>query len=176
MKILFAFLLALIVLPISAEPISDRTGLKTSFSIPVAGDTFFVETTANFDVRNVSLVGDTLVFAINSSLEKNIGEIQIPNGLTKGTLRFTLDNTEITPKVLQNERIVFVTLEFEGNGTHTLEMNSDFVAPKENAQVIEEQPIEEPQNDLLIILASVGIVAAGAAGTTLAVYFKRKKA
>lgn len=175
MKILFAFLLALVVLPISAEPISDRTGLKTSFSIPVDGDTFFVETTANFDVRNVSLVDDTLVFAINSSLEKNIGEIQIPNGLTKGTMHFTLDGTEITPKILQNERIVFVTLEFAGNGTHTLEMRSDFVAPTQ-APVIEEQPMEEPQNDLLIIVASVGIVAAGAAATTLAVYFKRKKA
>lgn len=176
MKILFAFLLVLVVLPIHAEPISDRTGLKTSFSIPVGGDVFSVEATANFDVRNISLVDDTLVFAINSSLEKNIGEIQIPHGLAKGTLHFTLDGTEITPKVLQNERIVFVTLEFEGSGTHTLEVRSDFVAPKENVPVLEEQSIEEPQNDLLIILASVGIVAAGAAGTTLAVYFKRKKA
>lgn len=176
MKILFAFLLALVVLPISAEPISDRTGLKTSFSIPVGGDTFYVETTANFDVRNVSLVDDTLVFAINSSLEKNIGELQIPNGLTKGMMHFTLDGTEITPKVLQNERIVFVTLEFEGNGTHTIEMSSDFVAPKAEVTTIEEQPMEEPQNDLIIILAAVGIVASGAGATTLAVYLKRKKA
>lgn len=174
MKVLFAFLLALIVLPISAEPISDRTGLKTSFSVPVGGDTFFVETTANFDVRNVSLVDDALIFAINSSLEKNIGEIQIPNGLTQGAMHFTLDGAEITPKVLQNERIVFVTLEFEGNGTHTLEMSSDFAAPKE-APIIEEQPMEEPQNNILIVLAAVGIVAAGAGATTLAVYLKRKK-
>lgn len=174
MKVLFAFLLALIVLPISAEPLSDRTGLKTSFSVPVGGDTFFVETTANFDVRNVSLVDDTLIFAINSSLEKNIGEIQIPNGLTQGAMRFTLDGAEITPKVLQNERIVFVTLEFEGNGTHTLEMSSDFAAPKE-VPLIEEQPMEESQNNILIVLAAVGIVAAGAGATTLAVYLKRKK-
>lgn len=174
MKVLFAFLLALIVLPISAEPISDRTGLKTSFSVPVGGDTFFVETTANFDVRNVSLVDDALIFAINSSLEKNIGEIQIPNGLTQGAMRFTLDGAEITPKVLQNERIVFVTLEFEGNGTHTLEMSSDFAAPKETP-IIEEQPTEEPQNNILIVLAAIGIVAAGAGATTLAVYLKRKK-
>lgn len=175
MKVLFAFLLALTVLPISAEPLSDRTGLKTSFSIPVGGDTFFIETTANFDVRNVSLVDDALIFAINSSLEKNIGEIQIPNGLTKGAMRFTLDGAEITPKMLQNERIVFVTLEFEGNGTHTLEMSSDFAVPKE-APIIEEQPLEEPQNNILIVLAAVGIVAAGAGATTLAVYLKRKKA
>ncbi|WP_052755434.1 hypothetical protein [Candidatus Nitrosotenuis cloacae] len=175
MKVLFAFLLALIVLPISAEPLSDRTGLKTSFSVPVGGDTFFVETTANFDVRNVSLVDDTLIFAINSSLEKNIGEIQIPNGLTQGVMRFTLDGAEITPKVLQNERIVFVTLEFEGNGTHTLEMSSDFAAPKETP-IIEEQPMKEPQNNVLIVLAAVGIVAAGAGATTMAVYLKRKKA
>ena len=176
MKVLFAFLLALVVLPISAEPISDRTGLKTSFSVPVGSDTFFVEATANFDVRNVSLVDDTLVFAINSSLEKNIGEIQIPNGLTKGAMHFTLDGTEITPRVLQNERIVFVTLEFEGNGTHTIEMSSDFVVPKAETPIIEEQPMEEPQNDLLIILAAVGIVVAGTGATTLAVYLKRKKA
>jgi hypothetical protein len=175
LKVLFAFLLALTVLPISAEPLSDRTGLKTSFSVPVGGDTFFVETTANFDVRNVSLVDDTLIFAINSSLEKNIGEIQIPNGLTQGAMRFTLDGSEITPKVLQNERIVFVTLEFKGNGTHTLEMSSDFAAPKE-VSPIEEQPMEESQNNILIVLAAVGIVAAGTGATTLAVYLKRKKA
>jgi hypothetical protein len=172
LKILFALLLLVVVLPAFAEPISDKTGLKTTFSVTVNSKPYVIETTANFDVRNVSFEDDTLIFAINSSLENNFAELQIPNEITKGELKFILDDTQITPKVLQNEKISFVTLEFAGNGTHILEVQSDFV---EQQEVVETPEVEEKPDNIVVILAAIGIVVAGGAATTAAVYFKRKK-
>jgi len=175
LKIIFALLLLVVVLPVFAEPISDKTGLKTTFSVSVNSKPYDIESTANFDVRNVSFEDDMLVFAINSSLENNFAEMQIPNEIIKGQLRFTLDGTEITPKVLQNEKISFVTLEFAGNGTHTLQIKSDFAEQQKEIPVI--APITpEKQDNTMIILAAVGIVVAGGGATTAAVYLKRKKA
>lgn len=164
------------VLPVFAEPISDKTGLKTTFSVSVDSKPYDIESTANFDVRNVSFEDDALMFAINSSLENNFAEIQIPNEIIKGKLRFTLDGTEITPKVLQNEKISFVTLEFAGNGTHTLQIKSDFAESQKEIEVVTPSTPEEKQDSTMIILAAVGIVVAGGAATTAAVYLKRKKA
>ena len=168
----------MVVLPAFAEPLSDRTGLKTNFPITVDSGTYTVEVTANFDVRDVAFKENTLVFEINSSLNNNLGEIQIPNGITSGNLTFSLDGQSISPKVLHNERISFVTLEFAGNGTHTLDVTSDYI-PKQ-AIVAENPTIETPavdhSNDMLIIIAVVGIIITGAVATTVAVYFKRKKA
>jgi len=165
-----------VVLPVFAEPISDRTGLKTTFSVTVNSKPYDIETTANFDVRNVSFKDNTLTFAINSSLENNFAELQIPNEITKGNLKFILDDTEITPKVLQNEKISFVTLEFAGNGTHTLEVQSDFVEQQETETLETPEILEENPDNIVVVLAAVGIVVAGGAATTAAVYFKRKKA
>jgi hypothetical protein len=174
LKILFALLLLIMVLPAFAEPISDKTGLKTTFSVSIDSKSYDIESTANFDVRNVSFEDDTLIFAINSSLENNFGELQIPNDITQGDLQFFLDGTQITPKVLKNEKISFVTLEFAGNGTHTLEVKSDYVEPEE--EIIPSSMSEEKQDSAMIILAAVGIVVASGIATTLAVYLKRKKA
>jgi len=177
LKILLAFLLALIVVPVFAEPLSDRTGLKTTFSVQVGKDSYPVETVANFDVKTVSFVDNKLVFEIKSSLDDEIGEIQIPNDITKGNLTFSLDGNALTPKVLHYERISFITLEFPGNGTHTLQVGSDFVpAPVEQKQEAPTQtpPSVDHSNDTVIVLAVVGIVIAGAAATTGAVYLKRK--
>lgn len=162
------------VLPAFAEPISDKTGLKTTFSVSIDSKSYDIESTANFDVRNVSFEDDTLIFAINSSLENNFGELQIPNDITQGDLQFFLDGTQITPKVLKNEKISFVTLEFAGNGTHTLEVKSDYAEPEE--EIIPSSMSEEKQDSAMIILAAVGIVVASGIATTLAVYLKRKKA
>lgn len=174
MKILFALLLLVVVVPVFAEPLSDKTGLKTTFSVSVNSKSYDIESTANFDVRNVSFEDDSLVFAINSSLENNFGELQIPNEITSGQLQFFLDGTTIYPKVLKNEKISFVTLEFAGNGTHTLQVKSDYTEQSEQ-KTPDIIPDEKP-DDITIILAAVGIVVAGGAATTMAVYFKRKKA
>lgn len=169
------------IVPAFAIPLSDRTGLKNEFPISSGNQTYTVETVANFDVQDVTFKDNHLVFSIVSSLHNNLGEIQIPNDITSGNLTFSLDGKEITPKILHNNKISFITLEFAGNGTHTLDVSSNYVQkPAENAG-----PQNNPShnvlaidhsNDTLIVVAVVGIVAAGGAGTTLAVYFKRKKA
>lgn len=160
------------VLPVFAEPISDRTGLKNSFSVLVGSDSYVVDSVANFDIRSVSFKDNKLVFSINSSLENNLGEIQIPNGITQGDLKFSLDGKEITPKVLKNEKISFATLEFVGNGTHRLEITSDYVLQD---KITKEITKSETNDQIIVILAVIGIVVAGGTASTLAVYFKRKR-
>jgi hypothetical protein len=161
------------VAPVFAQSLSDRTGLKTSFDVHADGDTFVIETVANFDIQDVRFEDGKLVLKINSSLENNIGELQIPQNVTKGQIYFTLDGNEILPKILQNEKISFVTLEFQGNGTHTIEITSDYTP----ANIEESEPIEQTQSynfDPVKIVAVVGIVIAIGVGSTLAYYFKTK--
>lgn len=157
--------------PVFAQPLSDKTGFKASFDVVVDGKTFALETVSNFDVQNLTFEDGKLVLDIWSSIENNVGEIQIPQNVTKGTLQFYLDGQEIDPKVLQNERISFVTLEFAGNGTHTLE-----IIGETSAAEISEPPAEAAKFDQLMVIASViGIVVAVGAGSTIAFYVKRKK-
>lgn len=175
MKILFALLLLVVVLPAFAEPLSDKTGLKTTFPVSINSKSFDIETVANFDVRNISFEDNSLVFTIQSSLENNFAEMQIPNEIVKGELQFFLDDTIITPKVQKNEKISFVTLEFAGNGSHTLQVKSDFVEQQEVKTSQPEIIAEEKPDSTMVILAAVGIVIAGGAASTMAVYLKRKK-
>ena len=49
-------------------------------------------------------------------------KMQIPLNLINGNFTFFLDEKEIFPKVYQNDRISFITLEFEGKGDHVLEV------------------------------------------------------
>jgi len=176
LRILVLLLMLFVVLPVFAEPLSDRTGLKTTFSVIVNSKPVNIETTANFDVRSISFDDGTLVIQIISSLENNIGELQIPNELRKGELLFLLDGAKISPKVLQNDKISFVTLEFVGNGTHTLEIknklqnNEQFKTP-----ISSSEGLELNQENLVVILAVIGVVAATGSVTTIVVYLKRKK-
>jgi hypothetical protein len=157
--------------PVFAQPLSDKTGFRTSFDVVVDGKTFAVETVSNFDVRNLVFEDDKIVLDIWSSIENNFGEIQIPQNITKGTLQFYLDGQEIDAKVLQNERISFVTLEFAGNGTHTLEIMGEASATDLSEAVDKTTKFDQ----LMVVAAVVGIVVAVGAGSTLAFYIKRKK-
>ena len=141
MKIIFALvLLSLIAIPtVSAIPIADKTGLKFSFPATVDGDYFVVEGTANFDVKHMDYDAEKreITFKIQSSLDYNLVEMIIPNNLLKGdnlTFMITSIPTSITqaaesssitspviPKIIHsNPKNTFVTLEFNGIGTHYL--------------------------------------------------------
>lgn len=158
-------------MPVFAQPLSDKTGFKASFDVIVDGKEFAVETISNFDVRNLIFEDGKIVLDIWSSIENNFGEMQIPQNITKGTLQFYLDGQKIDAKVLQNNRISFVTLEFAGNGTHTLE-----IIGEESAADLSELPDKTTKSDhLTVIAAVVGIVVAVGAGSTIAFYVKRKK-
>lgn len=173
MKFLLALVFALMVAPVFAEPLSDRTGLSTSFDLKVDDKTFVLRTTANFDIQSAGFDDGRLVLQIKTSLEDNIGELQIPQNITQGQLKFYLDGSEIPAKVLQNEKISFVTLEFKGNGTHTLEMTSDYVPAGFSGQPTTEETQQGPDH-VMTVIAAVGIMAVAGIGSTAAFYFKRK--
>jgi hypothetical protein len=155
--------------PVFGELLSDRTGLKSDFDVTVDDKTYVIETVANFDIRSVSFEDGKLVFKIVSSLKNNLGELQIPLNVTKGVLHFYIDGNETSPKVLQNQKISFVTLEFSGNGTHTLEVTS------ESAGETRSLPDNVKNSDQIAIIAAVvGIVVAIGVGSTIAFYMKRK--
>lgn len=150
-------LLPLLVLPAYAEPLSDKTGFKAGYDVVFDGRTYTIETISNFDIRKVSVEGGNLVFEISSSLQNNFGEMQIPRNVTSSNAKFFVDDTEIFPKVLQNDRIRFVTLEFAGNGTHTLTIVSEAA---QSEPIVES--IGEPVDYLMIIAPAIiiGVVAA----------------
>ena len=79
MKIIFILLFLLIItIPSSfGVPIAEKTGLKFSFPVAADNNRFFIEGTANFDVKRVSFdeVTQKLSLEINSSLNDNLVEI-----------------------------------------------------------------------------------------------------
>ena len=155
MKIIFALLLiSLITIPtVSAIPIADKTGLKFSFPATIDGDYFVVEGTANFDAKHMDYDAEKreINFKIQSSLDYNLVEMIIPSNLLKGdnlTFMITSIPTSIThaaesssitspviPKIIHsNPKNTFVTLEFNGIGTHYLTISE---SSHQNVQVID---------------------------------------
>ena len=164
--ILFLILLSIVVVPAFAIPLSDKTGLKTKFDVDIGGKTYVIETVANFNIDDVAFYNDTLVFQISSGLQNNLLEMQIPQNITKGELHLFLNEQEISPKIMSNSEISFVTLEFPGNGTHTLAIKSDFTLEAPEPEMIQGEPV-----NLAMIFVAVAI-AAIAAGSVM-VYKKR---
>ncbi|MBM2852393.1 MAG: hypothetical protein HW420_940 [Candidatus Nitrosotenuis sp.] len=153
----FLILSLFVIIPAFAIPLSDRTGLKNKFDIDVGNNTYVIETVANFDIQNVKFDNDTLVFQISSGLQNNLVELQIPQNITKGEVHLFLDKQKIAPKILTNQKISFVTLEFEGNGTHTLEVKSDFTLTEEPKII----PNESPDMLTILAIAAIGVAAGG---------------
>ncbi len=158
--LLILILLVILVVPAFAAPLSDRTGLKTKFDVNVGGITYVVETVANFNIDDVRFDNDTLVLQISSGLQDNLLEMRIPNNMTAGTLHLFLDRQEVDTKVLSDQKISFVTLEFSGNGTHVLEVKSDFTV-KPHAPYYAPSPSIGPVHVFLIV--AIGAIAAGVA-------------
>lgn len=111
-------------LPPAFGAISDKTGLKKGFIIETGGYDFEVETVANFEINDVQFYRDDkkITFDINSGLDNNFAEIQIPINLIDGDLTFFVNGQEIFPDVRKNDKISLVVLEFEGKGHNTLEI------------------------------------------------------
>lgn len=104
--------------------ISDKTGLKNDFIIETGGYDFEVETVANFEINDVQFYRDDkkITLDINSGLDNNFAEIQIPINLIDGDLTFFVNGQEIFPDIRKNDKISLVVLEFEGKGHNTLEI------------------------------------------------------
>ena len=123
-SIFFLVVLFLLAFPSAFGQLSDKTGLKQNFIIQTGGYDFPVDITSSFNVERLDFSSDDkrLTFHINNALEQNLAEIQIPKNLTNGNYTFFLDDQEIFPQVKKNEKISFITLEFEGKGIHKLDV------------------------------------------------------
>ena len=117
-------ILSLIVVPSAFGQLSDKTGLKQNFIIETGGYEFPVDVTSSFDVQKLDFSSEDkrLTLHINSAVEHNLAEIQIPKNLTNGNFTFFLNDQEIFPVVKLNKKISFITLEFEGKGMHKLDI------------------------------------------------------
>ena len=125
MKLIFSLIvLLLIVIPIASAQISDRTGLKQDFVVETGGYEFTVDIISNFNVENIEFSSEDkrLTFYIINGLENNLAEMQIPINLINGNFTFILNDQEILPIVKKNEKISFITLEFQGKGKHKLDI------------------------------------------------------
>ena len=140
MKIVFILLFLLIItIPSSfGAPIAEKTGLKFSFPVAVDNNRFFIEGTANFDVKRVNFdeVTKELSLEIQSSLNDNLVGMIIPRNLLKADdLIFMITSipisitqlaessitAQVIPKIIHHdEENTFITLEFSGIGTHHL--------------------------------------------------------
>ena len=125
-------------LPPAFGAISEKTGLKKDFTIETSGYDFEVETISNFNIQDVQFDRDDkkLIFNINSELESNFAEIQIPINLINGNLTVFVNGHEIFPEIRKNDKISFIVLEFEGNGTNTLEIIGTTYLPEFSSAAI----------------------------------------
>ena len=129
MKILLLIIFTLIISIPSALGLvlsEEGTGLTQNFIVQTGGYDFPVKVTGNLDVQDLSLDKDTktITMSISSSLDENIMEILIPQNLINGEFTFFLDSVEVFPQVALLTDNAFITLEFEGEGMHTLDILS----------------------------------------------------
>jgi hypothetical protein len=123
-KILLILLIIISIPAVNAVPLSDMTGLRSTFPIKTDERSFTIETTANFDITNLDFNKNekSIILDVISSIESNILEIVIPRSLISGDFRFYLDDTEIFPKLNQGKHALLVTIEFTGIGKHEIKL------------------------------------------------------
>ena len=112
---------------ISIREEKEPAGLKTAMGSTKESATFNSEALKDFDKKMSSYYEfdkdeKRITLFINSGLENNLAEIEIPKNLINGNFTFYLNEQEIFPKVLVNEQISFIVLEFPGSGTHKLDI------------------------------------------------------
>ena len=127
MRILLLLIFALIVSIPSALGFvvsEGGTAMKHNFNVQTGGYDFPVVATGNLDVTDLSFDKDTktITIDISSSLDDNVLEILIPKNLINGDFTFFLDGSEVFPSVAWLPDNSFITIEFQGDGEHTLDI------------------------------------------------------
>ena len=119
----FIILISIGTIPALAQE-TNPPGLKQNFEIETGGYEFTVDIVSSFEVDELEFNSDdkriTLFF--KTGVTNNLAEIIIPTNLINGNFTFFLDDQEIFPSVKTNEKISFITLEFEGDGSHKLDI------------------------------------------------------
>ncbi|MCV0392643.1 MAG: hypothetical protein K5790_05030 [Nitrosopumilus sp.] len=149
MKIIFlVFLVLFTITPVYAQLLSDSTGLVNRLDVDVGGHSFEIETVSNFDITKYDFNAEQkkLTLYINSGLEKSLADIQIPRGLLSGNFTFFLNDQELFPKVRNNDKISFVTMNFTGIGNHTLAIFGTTILNEMDD--VSENDVTEPENSI----------------------------
>ena len=147
MKILLLIPLLLLVISPAFGALSDRTGLTTHFDIETAGHSYEIESTSNYDISDYEFNKDEkrLTIFVTSGLENNLGELIIPRILLAGNFTFYLNDLEFNPNIRTNEKISFITLNFNGTGNNKIDIFATdvLVGVKDISQQIIDEPIPE---------------------------------
>ena len=159
MKILLLIPLLLLIVSPAFGQLSDRTGLTTHFDVETAGHSYEIESTSNYDISDYEFNRDEkrLTIFISSGLENNLGELIIPKILLGGNFTFYLNDLEFNPNVRSNEKISFITLNFNGTGNNKLDIFATDVLV--GVKEIPKPVITEPESEgggCLIATATYG--------------------
>lgn len=116
-------LVVLAVSPALAQ-LSDRTGLVSRFDVESGGRQYEVVITANFDATGARFDPTVreLQIDVNSSLDSNLGELVLPRQLLDG-IEVRIDGQLVPARVESSERTWFVTVEFDGDGRHLMQIS-----------------------------------------------------
>lgn len=96
----------------------NHMGFRWGWPIHTSQYTFMVNTTANYDVQNVTFNKETktLTFLGNSSHTGNIVEIEIPVNLIGGNYTVYQEGKQTLPIILKNGNLTTVILKFNDSG------------------------------------------------------------
>lgn len=100
-------------------PSLDHPGIKWEWKIKAENYTFNVITVSNYDVKNVTFnkANKELIFAGNSTHDRNIAEIEIPRNLIGGNLTVMQDGKVLSPIIIAGTNSSTIMLKFNQTGT-----------------------------------------------------------
>ena len=100
-------------------------GFVNKYIVSKDGESFEITFTVNFQLSSAEINpnDETLQFNIESGHKKgNVGELIIPSALFDGEFTVLLDGEEPTTKISKSDRSSIITIVFDGEGEHTLDI------------------------------------------------------
>ena len=160
MKVIFILFLALLITlpPAFGIPLAEKTGLKFSFPVNVDDSVFFIEGTANFDVKSLNFdkITKEVNLKIESSLEDNLMEIVIPKKVISTQPIFLVDGVQVIHKLEEGYTNSFTVIEFNGTGTHDITISESAYQYTQNVDDANDETAESNGGGCLIATAAFG--------------------
>ncbi len=100
----------------------DHPGIKWNWKIKTDNYTFIVDTTSNYDMKNVTFnkSNKELIFSGASDHTGNIAEIEISHNLIGGNLTVFQNSKQIFPLIINSGNYSLVVLKFNETGNSTV--------------------------------------------------------
>jgi len=116
----------------------DHPGLQKDWDIKTGNYTFHLVTVSNFDVTNMTFNKENkeIILDVTSPHEQNLAEIQIPHNLIAGNLTAFVNGTQIYPKIQQDNRISFLTINFDNKGENKVHVIGTTYLPEFSGVVL----------------------------------------